>query len=170
MKHCIPVVILAIVILVGAILSLRPSQGVKCGCLPKNPCLSCQQRSRCHQKDRQRRCHKRGLRQGCHFNEAFTNPTHDYAPEPTLDIPASQLTARSYWGPYLWGWHDRAYYEYGPDTRAPYPYQFECDDYARQQCKKSCIEDDKFCYKKHYMKCSAGNALVDPERTVPKCP
>jgi len=95
--------------------------------------------------------------------------TLGYGNLPYNHFPADKKLMRSYWGPYLWGWRNRPFYEYGPNTRAPYPYQFECNDYANQMCHRSC---DPYCYKKNYLRCSAGVALVNPEPVCqePSCP
>lgn len=89
-----------------------------------------------------------------------------YSNIPYDDLPVDKQLLRTYWGPYLWGWKDRPFYEYGPYTQSPYPYQFECDDFARQMCNKSC---NNLCYKNYFLKCSAGAALVDPETNVGQC-
>jgi len=86
--------------------------------------------------------------------------TLGYGNLPYKPFPTNKKLMRSYWGPYLWGWRKRPFYAYGPNTRAPYPYQFECNDYANDQCERSC---DPFCYKKNYLRCSAGVAMVNPE-------
>ena len=97
-----------------------------------------------------------------HFviGQQFDSGLNEQAPVKSQAFPVDKPLMRSYWGPYMWGWSDKAFYDYGPQSSIPYPYAFECDDYANGACKKSC---DHFCYKKHYMKCAAGNALVDPE-------
>ena len=77
------------------------------------------------------------------------------------DFPVNREGMIFYWGPYLWGTENRPFYDYGPNTRAPYPYAIECDSFAQDACENSC---DQFCYKKHYLKCAAGVALVNPEK------
>lgn len=92
---------------------------------------------------------------------------------PSRPFPVDRPYLRDYWGPYLWGWNPRPFYEYGPTTSVPYPYSFECDRYANQQCKDQCDSLNSkwgpFCYKHHYMRCSAGVALTDPETNVGQC-
>src|SRR5437016_6967896 len=72
----------------------------------------------------------------------------DYGRLPFKNLPIDRDLMRNYWGPYLWGWPGRTFYEYGPETHAPYPYQLECDEYANQMCHSgnrlwTC---DPYCY------------------------
>lgn len=79
---------------------------------------------------------------------------------PSMRLPSDKKSLRAYWGNYLWGCHSRPFYDYGLNSRAPYPYEQECDNYARQHCLNS---TNKWCYKQAYMKCGSGQAMADPE-------
>lgn len=83
-----------------------------------------------------------------------------YGQLPFYDMPVDKELMRTYWGPYLWGFRSSPFYQYGPQTSAPYPYQFECDDFATKKCVDSCAPH---CYKENYLQCAAGAALVDPQ-------
>ena len=83
-----------------------------------------------------------------------------YGRLPFYDMPVDKELLRSYWGPYLWGFRSSPFYEYGPQTSAPYPYQFECDDFATKKCVDSCAPH---CYKENFLQCAAGVAMVDPQ-------
>jgi hypothetical protein len=95
-----------------------------------------------------------------HDEGFIAESTLGYSNIPYKHFPSDRRLFREWWGPYLWGWENRPSHDYGPNTRAPYPYQFECDNYATHQCESSC---DPFCYKKNYLRCAAGVALVNPE-------
>jgi hypothetical protein len=90
-----------------------------------------------------------------------------YSNLPHKRWPSDKASLQRFWGKYLFGSKPRPFYEYGANSQSPYPYQFECDDYARQMCNQSC---NNFCYKNYFQKCAAGVALVDPEIKVGQCP
>jgi hypothetical protein len=74
-------------------------------------------------------------------------------------VGGQQPILRHYWGPYMWGWNSRPFYKFRYNSQTPYPYQNDCDHFARETCKGSA---DPFCYKSRFMKCASGTALVDP--------
>jgi hypothetical protein len=89
-----------------------------------------------------------------------------YGQLPFYDMPVDKELMRTYWGPYLWGFRSSPFYEYGIQTSAPYPYQFECDDFATKKCVDSCAPH---CYKENYLQCASGAALVDPQAGLHTC-
>ena len=75
---------------------------------------------------------------------------------------------RQQWGPYLCGWNKRPFEHYRYNALTPYPYQGDCDHFARSRCQNTC---DPLCYKNHFLRCAAGTAMVDPQKDyVPDTP
>jgi hypothetical protein len=56
------------------------------------------------------------------------------------------------WGKSMWGKEMRPFYEYGPQTAIPHPYQDACHDYANEKCQNS---GNWNCYQIAYQQCSA---------------
>jgi hypothetical protein len=81
-------------------------------------------------------------------------------PTPTVKENFAQHPQKQsrWWGPYMWGWKSRPFYDYYYHPQTPHPYQNECDHYARYLCQNS---NHPLCYKNYYMKCAAGNAWVN---------
>ena len=83
------------------------------------------------------------LTKGQDIPEAFENSSV-YPATPTPPQPYC-------WGPHLWGWNSRPFYDYGPQITLPHPYQNECHDYANQVCAQS---GNERCYPLTYQKCA----------------
>ena len=86
--------------------------------------------------------------------EGFRNNDYHYLmrdPNATRDI-VTRPPIQVKWGPYLWGNRPRTFYDYGPQTSIPVPYENDCNEYALEKCRQSC---DPSCYKGHYYQCSA---------------
>jgi len=74
--------------------------------------------------------------------EAFESPA-PFKPEP---VPPYC------WGSFFWGWGDRPFYEYGPQSVLPHPYEDCCHDYANKICMNS---GNAMCYPMTYQRCAA---------------
>lgn len=86
--------------------------------------------------------------------EGFSIPkSPDYGPFCHQEKMCGLPVMRQHWGPYLWGWNKRPFYHYRYNALAPYPYQGDCDHFARSRCQNTC---DPLCYKNHFLRCAAG--------------